>query len=245
MIKKALPIIPFLQKVPIFSHVRLEDLATLSHSVKRVYALRKQILFKQGDPCDGFHVIVYGIIKMSLTTWNGIDKPMQLMKPGSCFGDITMFSGQPYFMDVQALEECFLIFIPRQAIVQLIDHDSQFAMQLLASLAERVRGLIGDIESFTLQPPAARLITYLMRLLPPHYNKTAILNLSINKNIVAAHLNMTPETLSRYFKELTDVGLVSVSGRTVTVHDVDGLERYLSGGGTPPGSQPKHDPAID
>lgn len=29
------------------------------------------------------------------------------------------------------------------------------------------RNLVDDIESFSLQPPAARVITYLMRLLPP------------------------------------------------------------------------------
>lgn len=219
--------VQLLRQVPIFSHVQPQDLERLARSCRRVYASRKQPLFRQGDPCDGFHVIVYGMIKMSLTSWKRADKPVQLIGQGGCFGDITMFSGQQYFLNVQALEDSLFLYVPRAAIVQLIEHDSAFAMQLLASLSERVKGMMGDIESFSLQPPAARLVSYLMRLLPANCSKSARIDLSISKNVVAAHLNLTPETLSRYFRELTESGLVTVEGRCVTVHDVDALGRYM------------------
>lgn len=149
------------------------------------------------------------------------------MDAGCCFGDITMFNGEPYFMDVQALEDCALLYIPRQAVVELIERDSQFAMRMLGSLSARVRGLIGDIESFSLQPPVTRLVTYLLRLLPEKCAKSAKVDLSISKQVVAARLNLAPETLSRHFKELSDMGLVTVKGRTVLVHDVDKLGAFL------------------
>lgn len=216
-----------LGSVPLFQQAEAHYLERLARTVQRIYAERKKILFKQGDACDGFHVIVYGRIKMSLVAWNGVDKPIQLMGPGECFGDITMFNEQPYFLNVQTLEDSLLLYIPRQSIIELIEHDSRFALRMLASLAVRVRGMVDDIESFSLQPPAARLVTYLMRLLPSNCMKTARIELTLNKNIVAAHLNLTPETLSRYFKELSQAGLVSVHGRTVQVHDVDALGHYL------------------
>ena len=159
MTTKLQTIIHILQTVPVFAQSRVADLELLARSIKYIYATRKEILYRQGDPCEGFHVIVYGRIKMSLISWNGTDKPLQLMDAGCCFGDITMFNGEPYFMDVQALEDCALLYIPRQAVVELIERDSQFAMRMLGSLSARVRGLIGDIESFSLQPPVTRLVT--------------------------------------------------------------------------------------
>jgi CRP-like cAMP-binding protein len=226
-----------LKRLPLFSQARIADLELLARSAHKVYAKRKEILFNQGDPCEGFNVVVYGRVKMSLPTWVGGEKPVQIIEAGSSFGDITMFNGDSYFMNVQALEDSLFYYVPREAIMQLISNDPQFAMHMLGSLSSKVKSLVDDIESFTLQPPAARLITYLLRLLPHDCAKTAKIELNMNKNIVAAQLNLTPETLSRYFKELMNKGLVTVEGRWVFVHDVDQLGVYLSQCGKAPNVQ--------
>ena len=222
-----------LQNIPLFKEAKLSDLQTLVTSARTTHVERKQIIFKRGDPCNGFYILVQGQIKLSLIasaqgTEKLLDKPLEFVKTGGTFGDITMFLERPYYLNAQALEDSLLIFIPREAILSLIEKDSRFAMRMLASLSMRMRNVVDDIESFSLQPPAARLITYLMRLLPSGAMTSATIELSINKNIVAAHLNLTPETLSRYFKTLTNLGLVSLNGKTVLVHDIDRLGNYLN-----------------
>jgi len=196
--------------------------------VRRVYAQRREIIFHEGDPCTGLHFVVYGRIKISLQSWKGADKPISLVGPGGFFGDITMFLQDPYYRKVQALDDTLLLYLPLRTIKRMIEGDSRFALRLLGSLSEKVRGLVRDIESFSLQPPAARLVTYLMRLLPPKYVSSEQIELSISKSVIAAHLNLAPETLSRYFRELTDLGLVTVRGRTVLVHNVDELARFMA-----------------
>ncbi len=223
----AASIVQMLSRVPLFDQASVAELESLSRSVRRVYVSRKRFIYRRGDPCDGFNILVYGRVKMSLVSWKGVDKPIQLVGPGETFGDITMFNGQPYFLNVQALEDSLHLHVPREAIVRLIEHDSRFALRMLGSLAVRVRSLVGDIEAFSLQPPAARLVSYLMQLLPANCLRTARVELTMSKNMVAAHLNLRPETLSRYFKELTDVGLVTIEGRSVLVHDVDRLGTFL------------------
>ncbi|MEF7612449.1 Crp/Fnr family transcriptional regulator [Aquincola sp. MAHUQ-54] len=215
-----------LRNVPLFSHARQEDLEALATQVCRVEAKRKEVLFRQGDRCDGFHVVVYGKIKMSLLSWHGTDRPIQLIGQGGCFGDITMLNGEGYFLNVQALEDSLFLYLPREAIVRLIERDSAFAMAMLRSLSSRVKGIVDDIESYSLQPPAQRLVHYLLRQLPADGLKTAQIELTLCKNVVAGHLNLTPETLSRCFKELTDGGLLAVAGRRLVIHDVDRLSAF-------------------
>ncbi len=173
-------------------------------------------------------MLVSGKVKLSLMSAQGIDKPLDIVAPGGSFGDITMLLERPYYLTAQALEDSLLLYLPRNAIVQLIERDSRFAMRMLASLSMRMRNVVDDIESFSLQPPAARLVTYLLRLLPPGSMTPAKIELSIHKNVVAAQLNLTPETLSRYFRELTDRGLVSLEGRSIMVHDIDRLGDYVT-----------------
>lgn len=216
-------VVQMLRAVPLFSHARDDDLCALAARVQRVQARRRQLLFRQGDRCEGFHVVVYGRIKMYLLSAQGAERPIQLIGPGGCFGDITMLTGDGYFMNVQALEDSLFLYLPREAIVDVIGHDSAFAMAMLRSLSSRVKGIVEDIGSYTMHPPRQRLVYFLLRQLPAHGGNTASVELDVGKNVVAAHLNLTPETLSRCLKELSDEGIVAVQGRQVLVHDVERL----------------------
>lgn len=220
--------IQFLRNLPLFQEIQSSDLDTLAKSVRLVHVVRKETLFKSGDACDGFHVLIYGRVKLSLVSARGLDKPLQFVESGGSFGDITMLLERPYYLSAQALEDCLLVYVPRDAILQLIEHDSRFALRMLGSLSMRMRNMVDDIESFSLQPPAARVVTYLMRMLPPGSHAHARIELTVSKNMVAAQLNLTPETLSRYFRELAERGLVTLKGRTVLVHNVDQLGEYLT-----------------
>ena len=217
-----------LRNLPLFQEVRQADLEALAPSVRTVHAERRKVLFKRGDPCEGFHMLVSGKVKLSLVSSQGVDKPLDFVTSGGSFGDITMLLERPYYLTAQALEDSLLLYLPRNAIVRLIESDSRFAMRMLASLSMRMRNVVDDIECFSLQPPAARLVTYLLRLLPPGSMTPAKIELSMHKNVVAAQLNLTPETLSRYFRELADRGLLSLEGRTIVVNDIDRLGEYLA-----------------
>lgn len=211
----------------LFRELHSKEIEALARSARLVRAARKEVIFKRGDPCEGFYVLAYGRVMLSLPAAS-VDKPLQMVDPGGSFGDITMFLERPFYLTAQALDDCLMVYVSRQSILDLIAHDGRFAMRMLASLSMRMRGVVDDIESFSLQPPAARLVTYLMRLLPSDGGAPAKIELTINKNMVAAQLNLTPETLSRYLRHLTDRGLITLKGRTVLVHDIDKLGAYMA-----------------
>ena len=50
--------------------------------------------------------------------------------------------------------------------------------------------------------------------------------LPTSKQVIASRLNLTPETLSRIFHDLSDAGLISVQGKRITLHDPARLSRY-------------------
>ncbi|MBB3178100.1 Crp/Fnr family transcriptional regulator [Variovorax sp. Sphag1AA] len=217
-----------LRKLPLFQSAKEADLDALASLARLDMLPRKEILFERGDTCSGFHVIAYGRIKLSLISSQGVEKPLHIVEPGETIGDITMFLERPYYLTAEALEDCLLVYVSRQSIMELIQRDSHFALRMMASLSLRMRMVVDDMESFLLQPPAARLATYLMRLVPPGASRSARIELTIKKSVVAAQLNLTPETLSRYFKEMSDGGLVALEGRSVLIHDVEKLAEYLA-----------------
>ncbi len=221
-------IYPFLMHLPMFQVADTDDVKQLAAQADMLHVSAKHLLFKVGDPCDGFYILMYGRVKLSIITPKALEKPLQIMQAGECFGDITMFLNLPYYLQAETLEDCALIFLPRDAILTQIKQNGSLALRMLGSLSIRMRQVVDDIEAFSLQPPAARLVTYLIRLLPPDSVQSAHIQLQVKKNIIAAQLNIAPETLSRYFRELTNRGLITLIGNTVTVHDIDALGEYMS-----------------
>lgn len=234
-------IIPMLRKAALFAQVGDDDLRILAASAVRVHALRKQILFRQGDRCDGLHVIVYGRIKMSLLSSQGVDRAIQLIGEGGTFSDITLLAGDRFFLNVQALEDSLFLFLPGESIIDLVRRDGGFAMAMLRNMAARVHDIIEDIDGYTLQRPTQRLVRYLLRCLPAAEardgggdgERGVAVRLPISKNVMAAHLHLTPETLSRSFRALSGRGLLAVNGRTVVITDVERLHDELRDGKQP------------
>jgi CRP-like cAMP-binding protein len=50
--------------------------------------------------------------------------------------------------------------------------------------------------------------------------------LPTSKQVIASRLNLTPETLSRVFHDLTERGLIQVSGKVVSILNVNSLREF-------------------
>lgn len=218
-----------LQHLPLFAQAKDTDIAALVDAASLIKVKKRQVVCKPSDPCEGFHVVVYGRIMVSLQTSNGTEKPLDVVEAGETFGDITMFLEQPYYLSATTLEDSLLAYIPRYAFLQLIERDSRFALRMLASLSMRMRGVVENIESTRHTSPITRLAVYLLRSYPhaPNSNQPPKFDLTLNKNLIASALDLAPETLSRSFRELQERQLISLEGKTVTLNNLVALEKLV------------------
>ena len=61
----------FLANLPMFSEMRIEELERVAAATLPIYAPKGQAICQCGDPCTGFHVVVYGQVN---TGWFGTSK---------------------------------------------------------------------------------------------------------------------------------------------------------------------------
>ena len=93
---------------------------------------------------------------------------------------------------------------------------------MLAGMAMRLRTLVRDIEAYSLQSATQRVIGYLLQSCEQERGE-AMIELPLPRYVIASRLNLTPETLSRVFHELTRQGVLRSEGRRVMVPDVGRL----------------------
>ncbi len=220
----------FLANLPLFKELAPEELDRIALGAREQHAARGEVLFHKGDPCDGFHMVIYGHIKLAFTSASGGEKVVELIGPGQSFGEALMFMEKPYVVYAQALADSLLLHIAKSVVFEEIEREPGFARKMIAGLSRRLHGLISDLESYSLHSGTQRVIGYLLRTEPEPdtAGKVAQLKLPTSKGIIASRLNLTPEHFSRVLHELTAAGLLTVDGRTVTILDLDRLRTYES-----------------
>jgi len=217
-----------LANLPLFSDLREEDLGRIATRTSSVHAAKGETIFQRGDPCVGFHVIVYGQVKLGFTSAQGAEKVIEIIGPKQSFGEALMFLERPYIVSAQALADSMLLHVSKAAVFHEIEADPMFARRMLAGLSRRLHGLVSDVESYSLRSGAQRVIGYLLREGPQNHcaNKMTEITLPTTKNIIASRLNLTPEHFSRVLHDLTLAALIEVDGRTVRILDADRLRSY-------------------
>lgn len=77
-----------LATLPLFFGIAADDLERIARSSKLVSAPKGTVLFRSGDPCSGFHLLVYGQVKLAFTSTQGTEKIVEIVQQGQTFGNV-------------------------------------------------------------------------------------------------------------------------------------------------------------
>jgi CRP-like cAMP-binding protein len=215
----------FLANLPLFRELAPEQLDRMAVHTRQVRAGRGEILFHRGDEVHGFHVIVYGQVKLAFISAGGDEKVVEILGPGSSFGEAVMFMRRPHVVSAQALADTLLLFVERDAVFAELRHDAGFAARMIAGLSRQLHQLMGDLEAYSMRSGTERVIGFLLDRcadgLPDEGE--ADVTLPTTKGVIASRLSLTQEHFSRILHELSSSGLIQVRGRTVRLVDVGRL----------------------
>ena len=215
-----------LAHVPLFNGLEADEIARLARGSREITATRGDILFHKGDTPTGFHLIVYGQIKLAFTSPEGGEKVVDIVGQGQTFGEAVMFMDKPFMVYAQALADSLLLHISKNAILDELDKDPKLGRKMIAGLSMRLHHLINDVESYSLHSGRQRIIGYLLREYQNGGERSVTVTLPTNKGVIASRLNLTQEHFSRILHELSEKGLIVVEGRKIHIPDVEKLRLH-------------------
>ena len=224
MSRQPIPITDFIASLPLFAQLDPAALARLAAGIAVIDAPKGSVLLRRGDACNGFHVVVFGQVKLCLQTVRGDEKVVGLLGRGDSFGESAMFLNEPYRICAEALADSKLIHVSKATVLAEIERDARFAHRIITGLSQRLSRFITDVEGYTLRSGTQRVIAYLLKQLPAetHADRSAI-TFSAQKGIIASRLNLTQEHFSRILHELSAARLIEVRGRVVRILDAQEL----------------------
>lgn len=214
----------FLKRLPLFNDFGAEELSAIAAATTEVHVARGTAVFQRGDPCNGFHTVIFGQVKLGFVSVQGNEKIVEVVGPGHSFGEALMFMERPYILNAHAMVDTMLLHISKQAIFGELERNPAFARRMLAGMSRRLHSLISDVESYSLRSGSQRIVGYLLKEEPE--SDGARITLGMSKKMLASRLNLTPEYFSRVLHELVEKGMIAVSGREITILDLARLRAF-------------------
>ncbi len=215
-------ILNIISETPLFKGLPEQQLADVVSIAVEKHITNGEIIFSDGEMGNGFYVVGKGKIKVFKISLEGKEQILHIFGPGEPFGEVPVFTGQPFPANAQALSKSKLIFFPREAFVQLISENPSLALNMLAVLSKRLRQFTVQVENLSLKEVPGRLAAYLL-LLHEEQNATDSVTLNISKGQLASLLGTIPETLSRIFSKMSGKNFIQVEARQIKLLDMEGL----------------------
>ena len=219
------PIREILARQPLFRNLNDAELTPIATDTREYRYRRHEVLFQKGDVPEGMHIVIMGQVKLSIPSAQGAEKVVHMAGPGHTFGEAVLFLDKPYPVSAIATQDSIVLLVPKQPLEKAITESPILTRKMLASLSARLHELIDDMETCTLRTSMQRVVCYLSQQVPAEA-EDHIIQLPSSKATIASQLNLAPETLSRVLSQLSEAGIIQVSGRAIRVASRARLMQY-------------------
>lgn len=196
----------------------------LTQSGYRSYE-RGETIFLQGEPAEHVIIVLEGWVKLFRVSQNGAEAIVGVFTKGQSFGEAAAFQNDIYPVAAQAVTDCRLILVPAKLMLDMMKSRPELCMAMIASTFKHLHFLVSQVEQLKAHTGSQRVAEFLLELCSVEEGACAV-TLPYDKVLIAGRLGIKPESLSRSFARLREIG-VKVSQNHATITDVARLRAYV------------------
>jgi CRP-like cAMP-binding protein len=179
-------------------------------------------LYRQGDLAASLYIVIAGWMKLYRNTLSGDEAIIHVLTKGESLPEAAALTSARYAATAEAISKVRVLQIPADYLVRCIRETPDIAIAMIASSSRRMQRLVQEIEHLKAQTGIQRVAEFLASLCPPGAGPHMI-TLPYDKTLIAGHLGLKPESLSRAFAKLRSIG-VNIHASHVVVREVAKLK---------------------
>ena len=207
-----------LRNVPLFRGLSEAEIGILAEEATIHRFRRDARVIIAEDQGDTFFVIAKGKVKVCLSGPDGREVILTMLGPGDFFGDMSLLDGHPRSANVTTVEPSELLALRRMDFLGLVSEDPQIGVELLRTIAARLRKANHQIAGLSFLGIVDRVCDVLLGLFDQQGEETAeglVIHNRPTHQMLADMTGATRETVSRAIHRLEEGQYIQVRGRDV------------------------------
>ena len=212
-----------IRALPLFHDMSEENFSALMNAAFLQKFPARVNLITEGELPDFLHIVVEGPVEL-YANHNGHETTLDIIGPVTTFILAAVIRDEPYLKSARTLSPAQILMVPARTVRDVFGHDAAFARAIVNELAQRYRGIVKALKNEKLRTSAQRLANWILTT-EAEQGLPRQVELKYDKRIIASHLGMSPENLSRNLALLADHG-VRGSARDIIIEDRTALERF-------------------
>lgn len=179
-----------------------------------------QLVFEEGDPCQGLFVIAEGAVEVRQISLRGREQVFHSEGPGATLAEGPLFDRGGYIASAVAVAPTRVLVLPRGDLLALCRRRPAVALAMLEAMARRLRRFAAIVSDLAFRPVPERLARYIgdaARHRP--VTAGAEVHLTLTQAQLAARLGTVRELVARALSQLEETGVIERKGRRVVVRD--------------------------
>jgi CRP/FNR family transcriptional regulator, cyclic AMP receptor protein len=219
-----------LAAVPLFEGLSSPELKRLATALRPRHYRAGQCIFAAGDPGGSMSLISGGSVKVCLSSTEGKEVLLALLGPGDVFGELALLDGRPRSADVIAKTDCDVLTLAREDLEAFFLEYPRAALNLLGTLAGRLRRsnqLLEDSAFLDIPGRLARALLALAEDYGQQHPAGTGLTAKLTQQELADMIGATRESVNKNLKRFETLGLIRRQGRSLTIVDPEGLRARI------------------
>ena len=218
------PDIAVVRSAPVFTGLPAPAFEALLAGATVRAVKRGELLFVQGDPVTAFFVVLDGWVKVYRLTPSGGEAIVAVFTRGQSFAEAAAFVSGRFPASGEAVTDGRLLQLHSGNLVRLIRENPDVGLAMLASTSAHLHMLVQQIEQLKSHTGPQRVAEFLSSLCKLQDGSCKI-GLPYDKALIAGRLGMQPESLSRAFARLKQIG-VHIEQNVAHIEDIGRLRIY-------------------
>ncbi|WP_298894473.1 Crp/Fnr family transcriptional regulator [uncultured Psychroserpens sp.] len=202
-----------------------EELVRIS-GCKTSRSIKKgEVIFEEGDAVNGVFCVKDGVCKLSKLSSNGKDHIVKLVVKGDLLGQRSLVGEESANLSAVALNDMEVCFIPKSEIMQDLQKNPKFTLDMLQQMAHDLKesdNVIVDMAQKSVKNRLADVLIYLNDNFGVDDDGFLAINLSREDyaNVVGTATESAIRILSQFKKD----GFISTQGKQIKIENLHKLK---------------------
>ena len=216
----------------VFKGLNSRDKDAITRGIHTLNIKKGEFIYREGEKARAVVCLASGKYKIFRTGVGGREQILKFMSPGDMAGIRNISQTAVWNESATAIEDSVICMLDKNAITGILKNNPELSLRIIKLVADELAFARNRIISLTQKHVRGRVVETLLMLgdIYGFESDGRTLNVSLSRDDIAHHSNMTTSNAIRTLSNLASEGKIGLKRRKITLIDIPALEMISNAG---------------